>query len=130
MTAPKVHVQWGYAAKIETTYGLINAPTTTDGILLKMIPTVDVPQWLNSGDRGQTPAGGTRQNAPNSGRFGAYKLQNEGIGAGAAYAAGVKPHSDVLYQACGFSSTGSFSASQEYYQYLPIVQPTSLVSVT
>jgi len=130
MTAPKVLNQWGYAAKIETTYGSINAPTVSDGILLKMVPTVDVPQWLNMGDRGVTPFGAPRQNAPNSGRWGGYKLQAEGIGFGAAYSASNKPHLDVLYQASGFSSTGSFGAGVEYYQYLPVIQPTAITSIT
>lgn len=130
MTAPKVLNQWGYAAKIETTYGTINAPGVADGLLLKMVPTVDVPQWLNSGDRGVTPGGAPRQNAPNSGRFGGYKLQAENIGSGAAYSASVKPHLDVLYQASGFSSNGVFTGGQESYMYAPQMQPAALTSIT
>src|SRR6266516_2921254 len=130
MTAPRTLNQWGYAAKIEPTNGLINAAGVGDGILLKMVPSVDVPQWLNPGDRGVTPGAAPRQNAPNSGRWGSYKLQAEGIGFGAAYSAGNKPHLDVLYQASGFSSTGSFTGGQENYLYAPQTQPTALTSVT
>lgn len=132
MTAPKTLVSWGYAAKIEATYGTINACTVSDGILLTKIPTLDVPHWLNNGDRGNTPGGGRRQPAAQSGRWGTFKVEAEGIGskAAAAYSAGVKPHLDVLIQAAGTAATGSFVATHEYYQYTPENQPTGLASVT
>jgi hypothetical protein len=132
VTAPKTLVSWGYSAKLESTYGTINANGVADGILLTKIPTLDVPKWLNVGDRGVTPAGGQRQEVAQSGRWGGFKLEAEGIGAkaAAAYAAGVKPHLDVLNQISGMASTGSFTAAQEFYQYTPQYQPTALVSAT
>lgn len=132
MTAPKTLVAWGYSGKIETTYATINANGVADGMLLSKIPTVDPSQWLNMGDRGNTPSGGRRQDAPNSGRWGNMKLNAEGIGSKGtiAYAAGVKPQLDVLLQAAGFSSVGSFTASQENYLYQPETQPNGLASIT
>jgi len=130
MTAPKTLVQWGYAAKIESTYGTINAPGVGDGVLLKAVPQVDIPHWLNDGNRGVTPGGAGRQNAPKSGRWGGYKAIMEGIGFGAAYSAGNKPHGDSLIQSAGFTSTGAFTGGQENYLYNPATQPTALTSVT
>jgi hypothetical protein len=132
MTAPKTYVSWGFGAKVETTYGTINAVTASDGILLKEVPVPDVPKWLNMGDRGVTPAAGVRQNAPNSGRWGEYKVVAEGIGSPAtqAYAAGVKPQLDVAILSAGFLGTGSFTAGQEFWQYTPVSQPSALTSVT
>ena len=130
MTAPKTLISWGYAAKVESTYGTINAPTTADGILLKAIPTLDTPHWVNMGDRGQTPGGGGRLSAAKSGRWGGYKVAAEGIGFGAAYSAGNKPQLDVLILASGFAGAGSFTGGQEYWQYSPVTQPTALTSVT
>lgn len=132
MTAPKTLVSWGYSAKAETTYATINANGVGDGVLLSKIPTVDPTQWLNMGDRGNTPGGGRRQDAPNSGRFGTMKLNAEGIGSKGtiAYAAGVKPQLDAIIQAAGFQATGSFTASQENWLYQPETQPAALQSVT
>lgn len=130
MTSPKTIVQWGAAAKIESVYGTINAPTVADGVLLKQAPVPDVPHWLNTGDRGVTPGGGKRQDAPSSGRWGGFKWVAEGIGAGAAYAAGVKPHLDVPILASGFTGTGGFTGGQEFWQYTPATQPTALTSIT
>lgn len=132
MTAPKVLNQWGYAAKVESTYGTINACTVSDGILLKAVPTLDVPHWVNMGDRGVTPGGAPRQDAPNSGRWGGFKVVAEGIGSSStqAYAAGVKPQLDVAILASGYTGTGSFTAGQENWLYTPAIQPTALTSVT
>lgn len=132
MTAPKTLVSWGYSAKAETTYGTINANGVGDGILLKQVPTVDVPHWLNMGDRGVTPAAAPRQNAPNSGRWGGFKVTGEGIGSKGtiAYTAGVKPQLDVAILSAGFIGTGSFTAGQEYWLYTPNAQPSTLTSVT
>ncbi|SRR6266550_4619105 len=132
MTAPKVGVQWGFSAKAESTYGTIVANGVGDGVLLKQIPTVDLPHWVNMGDRGNTPGGGRRQDAPNSGRWGGYKVTAEGIGSPAAqaYAAGVKPQLDTLLLGSGFTGTGSFTGGQETWLYTPAVQPTALTSLT
>lgn len=132
MTAPKTLVSWGFAAKAESTYGTINACTVSDGILLKEVPDVDIPHWLNMGDRGVTPAGAPRQNAPNSGRWGGYKVIAEGIGSPAAqaYSASIKPQLDVAILSSGFAGTGSFTAGQEYWLYTPNAQPSALTSVT
>jgi len=130
VTAPKVLNQWGFGVKVESTYGTINAPAVGDGVLLKQVPDVDVPHWVNDGERGSAPGGGRRQNAPASGRWGGYKVMMEGIGAGAAYSAGVKPHGNVLIQSAGFTETGAFGVGTETYQYTPAVQPTALTSIT
>lgn len=130
MTAPKVLVQWGCGAKVESPYGTIAAPTTSDGVLLKQIPAVDVAHWVNMGERGNTPGGGRRQEAPNSGRWGGYKLVAEGIGFGAAYSAGNKPHLDTMILASGFTGAGSFTGGQETWLYTPATQPTTLTSIT
>src|SRR6266550_377840 len=132
MTAPKVGVQWGFSAKAESTYGTIVANGVGDGVLLKAFPTVDLPHWVNMGDRGNTPGGGRRQDAPNSGRWGGYKVVAEGIGSPAAqaYAAGVKPQLDVLLLASGFTGVGSFTGGQETWLYTPASQPAALTSVT
>lgn len=132
MTAPRVGVQWGFGGKAESTYGTINAVAVGDGILLKTFPTLDIPHWVNDGDRGNTPGGGHRQSAPNSGRWGGMKVVAEGIGSPAAqaYAAGVKPQLDVLLLASGFTGTGSFTGGQETWLYTPAVQPTTLTSIT
>lgn len=132
MTAPKTLVSWGYSAKVESTYGTINANGVGDGVLLLKVPSLDVPHWLNMGKRGATPAGGNRQDAPNSGRWGGFKVEAEGIGSAAAqaYAAGVKPQLDVPLLAAGHTGTGSFTGGQEYWQYTPAAQPQALTSVT
>jgi hypothetical protein len=132
MTAPKTLVSWGYSAKLESTYGTINANGVADGILLTKIPTLDFPKWLNEGDRGVTPAGGRRQAVAASGRWGTIKAEAEGIGSkgGVAYSASIKPHLDVLNQISGFNVTSAFTAGHEFYQYVPESQPSALASAT
>lgn len=132
MTAPKTLVSWGFAANPEATYGVINAAGVGNGVLLTKVPTVDPSKWLNMGDRGVTPAGGRRQDAPNSGRWGEMKLEAEAIGSKntVAYAAGVKPQLDPMILAAGYSGTGSFTGGQENWLYQPAAQPTALTSVT
>jgi len=133
MSAPKTGNQWGFGAKVESTYATINAPGVGDGVLLKEVPNVDVPHWINDGDRGVTPGGGPRQNVAKSGRWGGYKLVAEGIGAKAlaAYSASVKPQLDPLILGSGFVGTGSFTGGQENWLYTPAMQPANtLTSLT
>lgn len=130
MTAVKTLNTWGFAAKVESTYGTIAACGVTDGVLLTKVPTVDVPHWLNTGDRGVTPAGAPRAGAPNSGRWGGYKVTGEGIGAGVAYSASIFPVLHTLLLASGFTATGSFGAGSEKWDYAPAIQPAALTSVT
>src|SRR5437899_430387 len=132
MTSPKTLVSWGFGAKSEATYGVINAAGVGDGVLLTKLPTVDPSKWLNMGDRGVSPTGGRRQDVPNSGRWGEMKLEAEGIGAKGtiAYTASLKPQLDPLILSSGFTGTGSFTGGQEYWLYQPAAQPTALTSVT
>ena len=131
LASPKTVNLWGFGAKVESTYGTKNQPVAADGILLTKIPGVDVAKFLDAGDRGMNPLGGQRTRSASSGRFGEFKLEAEGIGAGAAYAAGVKPHLDVMILGAGHKGTGSFTASQESWVYSPSMYPTdTLTSLT
>src|SRR5437762_239523 len=101
LTSPKTVNLWGFGAKVESPYGTKNAPTTSDGVLLTKVPVPDFDKFLNDGQRGVNPMGGKRAAVASSGRWGEMKLEAEGIGAGAAYSAGVKPHLDALILGSG-----------------------------
>lgn len=130
MSAPKTRNKWGFGAKIESTYGTVNAPTATDGVLTLEVPEVDQPQFLNDGDRGVTPGGASRPGVNQSGRWGGVRVSSEWIGGGAAYSASVKPHLDVLKRICGLEATGSFTGGSENWKYAPEAGPASLESAT
>lgn len=131
LVSPKTLNLWGFGAKVESTYGTKNAPTTTDGVLLTKIPVPDFDKFLNDGSRGNNPMGGKRAQVASSGRHGEMKLEAEGIGFGAAYSAGNKPHLDALILGCGHKGTGSFTGAQENWIYTPSMYPTdTLTSLT
>lgn len=130
MTAVKTLNTWGFASKVESTYGTINPCTTTDGVLLAKIPTLDFPHWLDDGKRGVTPGGAPRPEVPSSGRWGAMKVEGEGIGGGVAYSASVFPALHTLILASGYTATGSFTGGLEKWTYAPAIQPAALTSIT
>jgi len=128
LTSPKTGNLWGFGAKVEAAYGTKLAPTTSDGVLLTKPPAPDFDHFLNDGARGNNPMGGKRVMVASSGRWGEMKVEAEGIGAGAAYAAGVKPHLDAMILGAGHKGTGSFTGGQESWVYTPSMYPTDVLT--
>lgn len=112
---------FGVLAKIETTSGVDSVPVGTDAVRCIGIPTLNY-DFLESGmrDDAQTgrliPADRTEPAA----RFGTIDVTLELKGAGAAYAAGVKPEADVFWRMAGMSVTSDFTGSAEFYRYTTI----------
>lgn len=130
MTASKTNTSWGFAGKVESAYGTINAPGTGDGIFTIEPPDVNDPQFVSNGDRGNSPSGAKRINTAAAGRFGGMKVATEGIGGGVAYSASVKPVPDLLLRTSGMAVTTNFGVGTESYRYSPIVGPSGLESAT
>src|SRR5437773_2460571 len=130
MTAIKTLNTWGLGVKVESTYGVINAPTTTDGVLSVDPPEVSDPEFLYNGQRGFDPLGGTRPPTAAGGRHGTIKIMAEGIGGGAAYSATVFPSIHQLLLISGYGATNVTTGGSEKWYYNPVVAPTSLNSAT
>lgn len=109
---------YGLTAKIEAVSGTDSVPTGANAIR-----TVGVPQlklaYLEGGDRQDVQAGvlGAVDRAEPAGRYGELEVTLEVKGAGAAYAAGVRPECDVFLRMAGHSSTVDATGGAEKVTY-------------
>lgn len=106
-------------AKIEAVSGTDSVPTgATNGIRTVGIPTLRL-GYLEQGDRQDVQAGvlGTVDRAEPAARYAELEVTLEAKGAGAAYAAGVRPECDVFLRMAGFSSTVDATALAEKVTY-------------
>ncbi len=105
--------------KIESAYGTDPTPDATNNSIM-----CEEPAWSHAGTR-MTARNPVRGNlSPLKSLYGGHLLQIvikcEVRGAGAAYAAGVRPEIDVLLRACGFSSTVDATPGSELVTYVPV----------
>lgn len=118
------------ALKIETTYGTYSAPSLSTDV--KLLAISDRFQGLvkkgylydgvvgpSSGSTGYLPR------IPKQGPFFDAEFPFRFRGAGAAYAAGVKSSIHDWLLLCGFSATGSFTASNEKWTFDPTPDGTA-----
>src|SRR4051812_22561980 len=105
---------YAITAKIEAVSGTDAVPTNANGIRVVGVPTLKL-GYLESGDRQDVAASvlGTVDRAEPAGRFGELEVTLEAKGAGAAYAAGVRPECDAFLRASGFSSTVDATGGNE-----------------
>src|SRR4051812_17568986 len=110
---------YGLLVKVEPVSGTDAAPDpATNAIRTVGIPALKV-DYLESGDRSDVESGtlGTVDRAQPAGRFGTIDVSVEVRGAGAAYAAGVRPECDALLRMAGFSATVDATGGAEKVTY-------------
>lgn len=114
---------WGLYAKKEATYALDAAPTATDAVMTmeplwsKITPEYEWPnERVNDATSNLLP----RASAPPRGRKASLDIAWRARGPGIAYAAGVLPEADPLFQACGMSQTLNLGAGVETATYAPV----------
>jgi hypothetical protein len=118
----------GFLAKIETTYGTLNAPSgATDAILSLEDPEVTV-GYAHDGTRNNDAM--TLARVARSGRFGTLSLITEAAGFGAAYSASNFPNIHTALRIAGMSATGSFVGGSEKWTYAPQVDSTTFSSAS
>lgn len=109
---------FGLTAKIEAVSGTDSVPTGANAIRTVGVPTLKV-GYLDAGDRQDVQSGvlGAVDRAEPSGRFGELEVTVEVRGAGAAYAAAVRPEADVFLRMAGHSSTVDATGAAEKVTY-------------
>lgn len=111
----------GLLAKVESTYGTDAAPVAgTDGVrVVGRIWESGRPEYAFPNEREDVVTGTLHGETPGipAGAMMSLEFGCELRGAGAAYAAGVKPEVAPLLVACGLSETGDFTPSSEKYTY-------------
>lgn len=109
---------YAVTAKIEAVSGTDAVPTNANGIRVVGVPSLKL-SYLESGDRQDVAAGvlGTVDRSEPAGRFGELEVTLEAKGAGAAYAAGVRPECDPFLRAAGFSATLDATGGSEKFTY-------------
>jgi hypothetical protein len=109
---------YAITAKIEAVSGVDAAPVGANGVRTAGVPTLKL-GYLEQGSRQDMQSGvlGTVDRAEPSGRYGEIEVVLEVKGAGAAYAAGVRPECDPFMRAAGFSATVDATGGAEKVTY-------------
>lgn len=121
MSAPKLRTQFGFMAKVESTYGTAVALAgATDGILPIEPPDVTL-EYVHDGSRqGRSVGVGTIKRVAKSGRSAKLTATVEAHGFGAAYSASNLPNVDRLLKAAGYGATVTVGAGTETVTYQPV----------
>lgn len=129
MTATKLPIIIGLLGKVEPSYNAGGAlSAATDGIQLAG-PAMPTAEFAFSGDRRGPPGiGGSQRRLKPHGKVCSVPFQVEAKGAGAAYAAGVRPNIDALLRIAGFDAAIDTTLGAEKATYTPTPGQTGFAS--